>query len=289
MLNLIRMNLYSLVRTMSFWIMVAVTIMLSVIIVVTTNAGIEDMTDQPAAEQMAEASEQAAEEDDIVVGVTVNYDYDEAMAKNKIPAIDFLEAMLSGGVIALLAAIFIAIYTNAEQKTGFIKNIAGQLPKRGLLSLAKLAGIAVELLIMFAVFILATLISAKIVLGDKFVFGSAGDIIKLVAVQYLLNLAFCSLVQMFCTIARGAGIGMTVGIFFCSGVPMYIYNGINYVVHKLGAEDFDISKYDLIRYIGTATTTADNETIIKCVIAGAAYLVVCTAVSIIVMQKRDIK
>lgn len=280
MLNLIKMNLYSLVRTMSFWVMIAVTVMMAVLGVVVTNSDMEYMAEQPSVEQSAENNE-------IEVGIVI--ESDEAWAENEIPAADLFQTMIAGGMLALLAAIFIAIYTNAEQKTGFIKNIAGQLPKRGLLSLAKLAGIAVELLIMFALFIAVTFVGAKIMWGDRFVLGSAGDMIKMIAVQYLLHLAYCSLVQMICTIARGAGIGMTFGIFYCSGLVLFAYQGINYVIHKLGADDFDISKYDLIQHIESATTTADNETIIKCVIAGAVYLVVCTAVSMIVMQKRDIK
>ncbi|MDO4943761.1 MAG: hypothetical protein Q4E74_01015 [Ruminococcus sp.] len=283
MLNLIRMNLYSLFRTVSFWVMIAVTAVIAVFFVYMTNVDIEYMSEENSA---AEQTAQQTDENEITVGIAVET-LDEWVDQG-IEMVSLFQVMGSSAIIALLASIFVAIYTNAEQKTGFIKNIAGQLPKRGMLSLAKLSGIAVELLIMFGVYILATVISGKIILGDKLVLGDVGDLIKIIAVQYLLHLAFCSFVQMLCTVARGAGIGMTVGILFCSGMTSLVYMGINYVVSKLGAEDFDVSKYDLMTYIGSASAS-DSDMMTKCIIAGAAYLVICTAVSMLVMQKRDIK
>lgn len=296
MLNLIRMNLYSLVRSMSFWVMIFVTALIAVFCVVMTNSDLEYMSEQQskieqnAIQGMVIGFGQSIEEEDddeIITGITV--DTNEEWIDGNIEIGSFLVMMFSSGMLALVAAVFMAIYTNAEQKTGFIKNIAGQIPRRGLLSLAKLAGIAVDLLIIFAVFIIAAVICGKIIWGDKLVLGDWGDIIKVSAIQYLLHLAFCTIVQMLCTVARGAGIGMTIGIFYCSGMTDLVYMGINYVIGKLGAEDFDIGKYDLMNYMSSAAVGADSDTLIKCVIAGAVYLAVCTAVSIIIMQKRDIK
>ncbi len=300
MFNLIKMNLYRLVRTMSFWVMIAVTAVVAVFSVAVTNVDMEYMAEQePAAvQQPAEDAasgfmvgftkdEQVNEEDENVAGIY--FDTQDEWVEQDIEVVSLIQVMVSSGIVALLAAIFIAIYTNTEQKTGFIKNIAGQLPKRGMLSLAKLIGIATELFIMFSVHILATVISGKVIWGDKLVLGNIEDIVKIIALQYLLHLAFCAFVQMLCTTARGSGIGMTIGIFFCSGFTNFVYLGINYVIEKLGAKDFDISKYDLMTYVKSLTAAADSDMLTKCLIAGAVYLSVCAAVSIIVMQKKDIK
>lgn len=301
MFNLIKMNLYSVVRTVSFWVMIAVTAVVAVFCVKMTAVDLQYMADnQSTVEQEADAddtqgltisydndgNEETVYEDE-TVGITI--DSDEKWVHGDVDFDMLMMGMFRGGMIALIASVFIAIYTNAEQKTGYIKNIAGQLPKRGMLSLAKLVGIAVELLIMFAVFIVAGVICGKIVFEDRFVFNNIGGALKVIALQYLLHLAFGSIVMMFCTIARGSGIGMTIGIFYCSNMTSIIYTGINFVLKKLGVENFNISKYDLMGYIMSANVGADSDTLTKCAIAGVIYIAVCTAVSMVIMQKRDIK
>lgn len=301
MFNLIKMNLYSVVRTVSFWVMIAVTAVVAVFCVKMTAVDLQYMEDnQSAVEQQTDIEDAQGltisyndegntenADDNEAIGIT--FDSDEKWVNGDIDFDMLMMGMFRGGMIALIASIFIAIYTNAEQKTGYIKNIAGQLPQRGMLSLAKLVGIAAELLIMFAVFIVAGVICGKIVFEGRFVFNNIGGALKVIALQYLLHVAFGSIVMMLCTIARGSGIGMTVGIFYCSNMTSLIYTGINFVLNKLGIEKFDISKYDLMGYIMSANVGADSDTLTKCAIAGVIYIAVCTAVSMVIMQKRDIK
>ncbi len=299
MFNLIRMNLYSMVRARAFIVMVIVTVVVSVFNVAMLNMDLDYAVEN--GQQQTEAEDIDIDADEKGAGFTVTYEdepvadagvslsIDDSWVNSDIHLLNLTEMIFSSGIFLILVSVFIALYTNMEQSNGYIKNIAGQLPMRGLLSVSKLMGIAVELLIMMALFTAATVISGKIYFGDKLVIDSIGTLLKYLGINYFLNLAFAAFIQMICTIARGAGIGMTIGIFCCSGIAQMIYSGISYLLSKIGLENVNIHKYTIEAQVMSVVSSSDSETLSRGVIVGAAYLIVCTAVSIFMLQKRDVK
>jgi len=121
------------------------------------------------------------------------------------------------------------LYNSEEKLTtvilqnGYIKNIAGQLNNRGMLVLSKLAAVAVQVLIIFAVFIFSAAVMGKICWGDKLVFESVSDFAKVFGIHYLLHFSFASLVTALTILVRGSGLGMTFGILCSTGITSLLY------------------------------------------------------------------
>ncbi|MGN0622975.1 MAG: hypothetical protein ACI4JA_03375 [Oscillospiraceae bacterium] len=287
MLNLIKMDLYRLVRTISFWVMLAVTVAVSVFCVEMANIDMTLMQEE-SADSSQTAQQETSDEEDVNIGITV--ETKEEWLDGEIELSDYLYVVMSGGILLIICSIFVAIFVNAEQKTGYIKNIAGQLPFRGLLSVSKLAGVAVQVLAVFVMAVIGTVAAARMCFGDRFVIGDISVLAKMLGVQYVLHFAFSTFVAMLCILSRSAALGMVTGIVINSGIMEFAYQGLNKLVHKIGAlKDIDISKYPIESNVYAVTASADADTFVRALITGAVYFAVCVVISMTVTQKRDIK
>ena len=113
-----------------------------------------------------------------------------------------------------------------DQRNGFLKNIAGQYPNRGILVISKMTAAAVQILLMEILFAMATGVTAEIIWGEQFVLGSLPQMLPFLCVQYLLNLGAAGLILLLCTLTRSAAFGMTAGILMIMGILLPVYSVI---------------------------------------------------------------
>ncbi len=287
MLNLTKMDLHRLFRIKSFWIMIAVTVFVSFFSVYMTyfdvtshEAIVVDMTDMSV-------SEAQPEEADVTFGVYVDTKPEWA---DRIDFTNLINSNITGQLLAILCAIFPPLFVNGEQKNGYIKNIAGQLHNRGLLVLSKLAAVAVQVLIIFAVFIFSAAVMGKICWGDKLVFESVSDFAKVFGIHYLLHFSFASLVAALTILIRGSGLGMTFGILCSTGITSLLYALADVLLHKCGvSEEFTVSNYFIENCISIVSPDLSGSDLTRVIAVGAVFLAVSTLISMTVMQKRDIR
>ncbi len=95
----------------------------------------------------------------------------------------------------LLVAIFMSLFVSAEQKNGFIKNIAGQQKFRGLLIGSKIVVAAVFVAVVFISTIIFMIATTLIVYEGNVTLGFDAEFFKAVGVQYLLHFALAMLIQ----------------------------------------------------------------------------------------------
>lgn len=143
MLNLIKMDLYRMFHTLSTWITILFTAGMALFCVVMVQGDLDAMAEDPAyAQEMEQEIESASDgNEDRQLGLYA--ESDPEWIEGKIEAGEFISTQLQSGLFTLFVVIFAAIFANAEQKNGYIKNIAGQLPNRGVLALSKLTASAV--------------------------------------------------------------------------------------------------------------------------------------------------
>lgn len=285
MLNLIKMDMYRMVRTVSFWVLCIVAAAMAIFSVYMTEVEMSAIRGTSYAEQ-SESFQDTQSEDALTIGVYV--DTDPAWAEEKIPYIDLVSKNLSGMMVLLLCAIFPPLFVNAEQKHGYIKNIAGQLPRRGMLVLSKLAVIAIQVLALFVVFMLAIAATGLIIWGNRLVFDDFGKLMGVVAVQYLLHFAFSAVVSAITVATRITGICMTFGILVATGFMQMLYYAVNYQFETNNI-NFNIMNYMLDCCVGQILPTAESGDIIRIIVVGAAYLMISAVASVIIMQKRDVR
>lgn len=307
MINLIKMDLYRMVHSICTWVMLLVTVGIALFCVAMVNIDLEDMAENPQyseetsqmgivsfqievktqdAQEETEETENSEEERQIGLYA----DSDPGWIEGQILAGDLISTQLESGILTLLCVIFAAIFFNADQRNGFLKNIAGQYPNRGILVISKMTAAAVQILLMEILFAMATGVTAEIIWGEQFVLGSIPQMLPFLCVQYLLNLGAAGLILLLCTLTRSAAFGMTAGILMIMGILLPVYSVIERAFAALlPSLRLNISQYVLEGNIGVAGMEASSDILTRASMVGAVCLVLSVLLAKVIMKKRDIR
>ena len=143
---------------------------------------------------------------------------------------------------------------------------------------------------MLLVFSLAAGVREKILWGGRFSLGSLTDMLPFLGAQYLLNLGIAALILFLCILTKSSAFSMTAGIVMVMGLFVPLYSIINRAVYEIRPSwDFDISLYLPDGNIGLAGLHASSEILIRAAVVGVAFVIVCAAVSALIMKKRDVR
>lgn len=280
MFNLIKMDIHRLLHSKSTWIMICFVIGLAVFSVTMTNSDIEFMKDNPAA--VTETMEERP------VGIYVEAQPEWVNGTIEIGSVVSVE--MRSQLLAILCVIFAAIFTNADYKNGYIKNIAGQFPRREQLVASKFIVIAFQVLVMVVVFTISIVVSGYVMWGSDFYLGSVTELFQYLGVQYLLHLGIAAVMMLLCILTYSTAFSMTSGILLCSGLAVPVYSLINKAINglKTGLE-FDINKYILDGNITMLLYDSTSEVMVGGVAVGVAFAIVSLFISTIIVKKRDIR
>ena len=243
MFNLIKMEMHRLTHSTVTWITIVFAILTAIFGIAMTDMDIQAVQDEPPTGLIIQENT----DDDssgMLAGVYVTGNPE--WANGNIELGDLVGMELQSGLTSILCVIFVALFANADQKNGFIKNIAGQFPRRGQLVFSKFVAIAVHIFVLLVVFSAVTAAFGYIFWGDKVYLASLLPFIKVLGVQYLLHLGLSTLMMFLTILTHSAAFGMTTGILICSGMTAFLYSGINQIVANLRPSwNFDISNYML--------------------------------------------
>ena len=280
MFNLIKMDIHRLFYSKSTWVIFFFVAVLSVFSVTMTNTDIHMMKEELS------ATEETMDERQI--GISVEADSEWVDGDIEIGSIISVE--MRSALLAILCLIFTALFINAEQKNGYIKNIAGQFPRREKLVASKFIAIAFQIFLMMLVFIIGIIVSGFVLWGNRFYLGSSAPILRYLGSQYLLHLGFAALTMLLCMLTRSSAFSMTSGILLCSGLAVPVYAVVNKIVSdmKPGLK-FDINHYVLDGNITMMTLGSASDVLVRGAVVGAAFAIVSVILSMIMIKKRDVR
>ncbi len=296
MFNAIRMDVYRLFKTKSTYIILVIMIALSVMgtglmSVMTEMTGAESQ--QVQTEQMSDNADYAGEDDQF------NEDTEEAQSQfsvsvsesdpdeNDNSVLSFAMSDISGLQAGLFIIIFTVLFSMADINSGFIKSIGGQVKGRGVLIVSKIAAIAIFTAIVIIADFLTQLIAVNIFFDDAVV-GSASEIVRLLSSQFVLNFALAVLMMAIAIIIKNNVVSMIIGVCMCSGIFELIFMGINYLMDKIGFDDFDINNILITGKIQNVTIGADAADIGYALLTAAIYIAVSVFAVYNVFKHRDI-
>lgn len=296
MFNAIRMDVYRLFKTKSTYIILVIMIALSVM-----GTGLmsvmKEMTEaegqQVQTEQMSDNADYAGDDDQLYedtegaqsqvsVGVSES-DPDE----NDNSVLSFAMSDISGLQAGLFIIIFTVLFSMADINSGFIKSIGGQVKGRGVLIASKMVAIAIFTAIVIIADFLTQLIAVNIFFDDAAV-GSASEIVRLLSSQFVLNFALAVLMMAIAIIIKNNVVSMIIGVCMCTGIFELIFMGINYLMDKIGFNDFDINNILITGKIQSVTIGADASDIGYALLAAAIYIAVSVFAVYNVFKHRDI-
>lgn len=296
MFNAIRMDVYRLFKTKSTYIILVIMLALSVMgtglmSVMTEMTGAERQ--QVQTEQMSDNADYAVEDDQFnedtegaqsQLSVSVSeIDPDE----NDNSVLSFAMSDISGLQAGLFIIIFTVLFSMADINSGFIKSIGGQVKGRGVLIVSKMVAIAIFTAIVIIADFLTQLIAVNIFFDDAAV-GSASEIVRLLSSQFVLNFALAVLMMAIAIIIKNNVVSMIIGVCMCTGIFELIFMGINYLMDKIGFNDFDINNILITGKIQNVTIGADAADIGYALLTAAIYIAVSVLAVYNVFKHRDI-
>ena len=296
MFNAIRMDVYRLFKTKSTYIILVIMIALSVMgtglmSVMTEMTGAEGQ--QVQTEQMSDNADYAGDDDQLYedtegaqsqLSVSVSEsDPDE----NDNSVLSFAMSDISGLQAGLFIIIFTVLFSMADINSGFIKSIGGQVKGRGVLIASKMVAIAIFTAIVIIADFLTQLIAVNIFFDDAVV-GSASEIVRLLSSQFVLNFALAVLMMAIAMIIKNNVVSMIIGVCMCSGIFELIFMGINYLMDKIGFDNFDINNILITGKIQNVTIGADAADIGYALLTAAIYIAVSVFAVYNVFKHRDI-
>lgn len=280
MFNLIKMDMHRLLHSKATWIITCFVIGLAVFSVTMTDSDIELMKEDPSiAEETIDGRQ---------VGIYV--EADPQWIEGDIESGSIISVEMRSQLLAILCVIFAALFTNADYKNGYIKNIAGQFPRRKQLIASKFIVIAFQVFFMVAVFAAVIVVSGFVLWGERFCIGSVADILKYLGVQYLLHLGMATFIMLLCTLTYSAAFSMTGGILLCSGLAVPVYALINKTVNgmKEGLV-FDINRYLLDGNITMLDFDSGASVMMRGAAVGGVFIIASVFIAMIIIKKRDIR
>ena len=276
MLNMIKMDLYRMFRTKSMyvvWIILAVSVLFTTFLC-KTDYDLLSKEDTVRQEQFAEPTAE-----NINVGMMVTLP--------TVTVYDIFFANSQGKFYALFLVIFAVMFSTADIGSGYIKNIGGQVQKRGALIFSRSIALAVfTVLTMAGVFLLQG--AANYIVFKELTWGSSKAVLSYFLTELALHYALVLICMAIAIILKNNVISMVIAICLTMNIMSIVYGLINSAVRKMGIQNFQIYKYTITGKLSLLSMNPSGNECLAAFGVAIVFAVIMIAASSAVFQKRDI-
>ena len=281
MLNMIKMDLYRMFRTKSMyivWIVLAVAVLFTTFLCKTDY----DSLNKEDAAQQEQFTEPTAENINVGMMVTLPTEPGE-----KVTVYDIFYANSQGKFYALFLVIFAVLFSTADIGSGYIKNIGGQVQKRGALIFSRSIALAVFMaLTMTGAFILQA-VANYIVFGDL-EWGDPKAACSYFLTELVLHYALVLICMAIAIVLKNNVISMVISICLTMNVMSIVYGLVNSAVRKMGMHNFQMYKYTITGKISPLPMNPGGNDCFLALGVACVFIIIMISVSSVVFQKRDI-
>ena len=281
MLNIIKMDLYRMLKTKSMYV---IWIVLAAILLITTSlckTDYELLTEKDAMKQ-EQVTEPAV--DNINVGMMVTLPTEPG---EKVTVYDIFFANSQGKLYALLLVIFTVLFSTADISSGYIKNIGGQVINRGTLIFSRAIALAVFTVLTMAGAFLFQAAANGIVFGEL-EWGNTKAILSYFVTELALHYALVLICMAIAIILKNNVISMVIAVCLSMNVMTIVYGVINSAIQKIGIQNFQIYKYTITGKLSLLPMNPSGNECLAAFGVAIVFIVMMISVSSVVFQKRDI-
>ena len=281
MLNIIKMDLYRILKTKSMYV---IWIVLAAILLITTflcKTDYELLTEKDAMKQ-----EQVTEPtvDNINVGMMVTLPTEPG---EKVTVYDIFFANSQGKLYALLLVIFTVLFSTADISSGYIKNIGGQVGNRGSLIFSRSIALSVfTVLTMTGAFLFQA--AANCIVFGKLEWGNTKAILSYFVAELALHYALVLICMAIAIILKNNVISMVIAVCLTMNVMTIVYGVVNSAIQKIGIQNFQIYKYTITGKLSLLPMNPSGNECLAAFGVAIVFIVMMISVSSVVFQKRDI-
>ena len=281
MLNMIKMDLYRMFRTKSLYV---IWIVLAVALLITTSlckTDYDSLNEEDAVQQ-EQIAEPTAENMNVGMMVMLPTEPGE-----KVTVFDIFFANSQGKFYALFLVIFAVLFSTADIGSGYIKNIGGQVKKRGALIFSRSIALAVfTVLTMAGAFLFQAV--ANYIVFRELTWGSSKANLSYFLTELALHYALVLICMAVAIILKNNVISMVIAICLTMNIMSIIYGLINSAVQKMGIQNFQIYKYTITGKLSLLPMNPSGNECLAAFGVAIAFAVIMIAASSAVFQKRDI-
>ena len=281
MLNIIKMDLYRMLKTKSMYV---IWIVLAAILLITTSlckTDYELLTEKDAMKQ-EQVTEPAV--DNINVGMMVTLPTEPG---EKVTVYDIFFANSQGKLYALLLVIFTVLFSTADISSGYIKNIGGQVRNRGTLIFFCAFALAVFTVLTMAGAFLFQAAANGIVFGEL-EWGNTKAILSYFVTELALHYALVLICMAIAIVLKNNVISMVIAVCLSMNVMTIVYGVINSAIQKIGIQNFQIYKYTITGKLSLLPMNPSGNECLAAFGVAIVFIVMMISVSSVVFQKRDI-
>ena len=281
MLNIIKMDLYRMLKTKSMYV---IWIVLAAILLITTSLCKTDY--ELSTEKDAMKQEQVTEPtvDNINVGMMVTLPTEPG---EKVTVFDIFFANSQGKFYALFLVIFAVLFSTADISSGYIKNIGGQVGNRGSLIFSRSIALSVfSVLTMTGAFLFQA--AANCIVFGELEWGNTKAILSYFVAELALHYALVLICMAIAIILKNNVISMVIAVCLSMNVMTIVYGVINSAIQKIGIQNFQIYKYTITGKLSLLPMNPSGNECLAAFGVAIVFIVMMISVSSVVFQKRDI-
>ena len=205
----------------------------------------------------------------------------------KVTVYDIFYANSQGKFYALFLVIFAVLFSTADIGSGYIKNIGGQVQKRGALIFSRSIALAVFMaLTMTGAFILQA-VANYIVFGDL-EWGDPKAACSYFLTELVLHYALVLICMAIAIVLKNNVISMVISICLTMNIMSIVYGLVNSAVRKMGIHNFQMYKYTITGKISLLPMNPGGNDCFLALGVACVFIIIMISVSSVVFQKRDI-
>lgn len=250
MLNLFEMNIYRVIRSKSTWILMGVSIVFLILTLLMLNMGNE----------------------------------------KQLSLFSGAEQVLQNGNLLILVIVFCVILTNGKYKDGYIKNIDAIVSKRYKYYISEILVSMIFIIMMFLVVVVGSVIGTTLI-SDGISFSDVFSFIFFFLTQVIIYTSFASLVICVFVIVRNAAVCTTVLMAYIFVFDVLVGMLIDLIINKVFGEKaiFRASDLSIVEKVYTTAINSSVKSLFYTWIVAFAVLGITGFISIIILNRRDVK
>ncbi len=272
MFNVLKIDLYRIVKSKAAWLILAASVLMMYASVFMTRQDINFYNNNPV------ALENLRNGGDISWGIYIGSVNPKWCNGNVIPLMELLAANIKSRMLLMFLTVFIVYFAGSEGRNSFMKNIVGQVKNRAFLVMSKFIAISIYTVLMMIAAMLATMLGSRMFFGYVSLAGMSQGITFLL-MQILLHIGYGMFVLLLYYITRSSVATMLSGILIAAGILQFL-DALLYL---------NILSYTTSGNVGVLPLNGNEAVYMRAGIVAVCAIVIMNLLSSIIIQKRDLK
>ena len=194
-----------------------------------------------------------------------------------------------GSFSLFIGCMITASFIGSEQSCGYVKNIAGQIPHKGFLAISKFVATSVAMALVLLVYLAVCAPLTSVLFSSYITNGYAiGELIGAFALRFLLFIAVNAVIVFLCTLTKSHAAAMVTGAILGIGVTTIVYFAISSVLGMLKIK-FDVANLMPDGVNGMLNCGNLVEILPKALTVSLVFIVAFVTGTYLLMEKRDVR